>query len=58
MDIGNVIVMSATSLTMCFKAFRHPAYQIANSFINSKEGMAVDPLLARAGWNLAIDSCF
>jgi hypothetical protein len=28
----------------------------ANSSINSKEGVAVDPLLARAGWNLAIES--
>ncbi|MCL1102502.1 hypothetical protein [Shewanella saliphila] len=26
----------------------------ASSFIKSKEGIAVDPLLARAGWNLAI----
>jgi hypothetical protein len=26
----------------------------ANAFINSKEGIAVDPLLTRAGWNLAI----
>jgi len=32
MDIGNVMMMSGTSLTMCFKAFIHPVYQMPASF--------------------------
>ncbi|RPA38837.1 hypothetical protein EGC79_17200 [Shewanella vesiculosa] len=32
MDIGNVIMMSGTSLTMCFKVFRHPVYQMPARF--------------------------
>ncbi|WP_220492625.1 hypothetical protein [Shewanella sp. SG41-3] len=37
MDIGNVIMMSGTSLTMCFKVFRHPVYQMPARF---REGMS------------------
>jgi hypothetical protein len=42
MDIGNVIVMSGTSLTIYSKAFKHPAYQMPASF--GGEGTPIEAL--------------
>jgi hypothetical protein len=42
MDMGNVIIMSGTSLTIYAKAFRHPTYQMPASFRGTGRSLASD----------------
>ena len=66
MDIGNVIMMSGTSLTMCFKVFRHPVYQIPIGsvsillFINkmAEAELKLSQKLAQSPWRPFRICCF